>query len=71
MTMYLKRGDKIHLAVPIPNTFSPAEAEVETRRLYNFYVTEYGALGVGIVIFTTNSTLTHPVVVAVFREDTP
>lgn len=65
----LRRGDVIHLALPI----SPALYDdrlrkqiAEDQRLYN---EGYSRFGVTIGTFTHHSSLTVPTVVAIFRTD--
>lgn len=63
MTAYLKRGDRIMIAVPdfIPHRTSIEDCEVWQR--------VYDAFGVEVVHVAVHHALAHPVVVAVLRED--
>lgn len=67
MSVILQRGDRIHLAVPI-SAASQHEAETETRKAIAALEPDYTQQGVTIISWSANTLLTHPVVVAVFRD---
>ena len=74
MTAYLQPGDKIHIAFPV--TSHPGLMPIEANRLMaaelaavkKDFTELYGKQGVEIAMVTGWSTITAPVVVAVFRE---
>lgn len=70
MTTILRRGDKIHLAFGLDSRLSREEAAVESKKNHDFFAKMYGRMGVEVSFSTGSSTLTAPVVVAVFREET-
>jgi len=61
MTANLQPGDKIFLAFPL-------NLDGDAPDLYRFYKNEFAKQGVEVVFWASNSALTHPVVVAVFRN---
>ena len=63
MTAYLKRGDRIMLAVPdfAPGTSIDAD--------YTMWRSIYEPLGVTVEHVAVHHALAHPVVVAVLRDD--
>ena len=63
MTALLRPGDKIILAVP---DFYPLNTVTNDA---TYWGAVYGRLGVEIHHLSVSPTLTHPVVVAVFRDD--
>lgn len=63
----LRRGDTIHLAVPIDNTLTGEALRAEGRRLNAEFLAMYAEYGVHIASLACNGRLTAPVVVAVFR----
>lgn len=62
MTAYLRAGDKITLAVP---DLHPGNTIAEDTKLWKMV---YGALDVEVHHLVVHHGLTHPVVVAVFRD---
>lgn len=58
--MILKRGDRIHICVPESLGMRVSQVQ-EFRDLYASY-------GVSIASMSTSNTITHPVIIAVFRE---
>lgn len=69
MSVILQRGDKIHLAIPFTagnGTYGQqkTEAEVEAEHYIAFYLEQ----GIQVVRWSANNALTHPYVVAVFRD---
>lgn len=70
MTAYLRRGDKIHLMMPISTDMSPREqrerAEADTAIMKRLYAN----MGVELSIITSsgNKYLSTHTVVAVFRD---
>lgn len=63
MTAYLKPGDRITLAAPdfLPN--APIAADIQMWRDI------YGPLGIDVEHVSVHQGLTHPVVVAVIRDE--
>ena len=63
MTAYLKPGDRIMLAAPEVDGLNPVHGHQTYWRL------AYEPLGVTVVHVAVNADLTHPVVIAVIRDD--
>jgi hypothetical protein len=64
----LRRGDRIHLAFPA----LPGDSEASGRQVARDAVVltdMYAKVGVHVEIWSANSALSHPTVVAVFRDD--
>lgn len=67
----LRRGDRIHLAIPLNGRIaqmSPLEQVEAGNEQADFFIREYAAQGVEVVICGGNTSLNVPVVVAVFRD---
>lgn len=62
MTAFLQRGDAIHLAAP---DFHPANTPADDSAYWN---SVYEPLGVKVHHVSVMNGLTHPIVVAVFRD---
>ena len=69
---FLRRGDKIHLAVPYgdgrPGLTVP-DAQEQARQMAETLSRNYAEMGVTVVFWNGSNALTQPVVVAVFREE--
>ena len=63
MTAVLQQGDKIHLAFPVSTGADAIAAESMARQL----IRAYAQMDVMVIQWTSSTTLTHPVVVAIFR----
>jgi hypothetical protein len=71
VTPILQRGDKIHLAFGLSGNLTPPEAFFEAQKAITTIKENYREQGVEIVEWTANTGLTHPVVVAIFRNPHP
>lgn len=69
MTAYLQPGDRIHLAIPVTPGLPGDQAAEEAEHTRAQYEQEFHDRGVTITGVTANPALTHPVVVAVFRDE--
>lgn len=72
MTAYLKPGDKIWLAFGMNSGVTDYEKEKgmeQARKDAETFTQVFADLGVTIVNWSANSALTHPVVVAVIRNE--
>lgn len=69
MTVILKRGDRIHLAVGLDNHGDVEAVKKQLREAIADLSDTYTKQGVTVVQWTGSTTLTHPVVVAVFRDE--
>lgn len=65
----LQRGDRIHLAFPISPMLSGTEREAKMAGDAEAFVREFERQGVTVTSWTAHSSLTHPVIVAVFRSE--
>lgn len=68
MTAYLKRGDRIHLAFPVARDPVLTFGE-RSRAAAQGHVQDYACEDVQVVVWTANSSIPAPVVVAVFRDE--
>lgn len=68
MTAYLQPGDEIHIAFGVSATKYGIDLDKEVAQRMRQLNEAYDHKGVKIISFSYNSLLTHPVVVAVFRE---
>lgn len=68
MTAYLQPGDEIHLAFPVSATKHGMALEAEIQQNMSHFNELYDRKGIKIISFSYNSDLTHPFVVAVFRQ---
>lgn len=68
MTAYLKPGDKVWLAFPM-NQGEKEEAKRQASLDAQFFTNNFATMGVTVVNWSANSALTHPVIVAVFRDE--
>lgn len=70
MTAILKRGDRIILAFPVNATPDKDETEKQVAETAEFLSASFAEQGVTVIQFSAHTTsLTHPVVVAVFRDE--
>lgn len=72
MTAYLKPGDKVWLAFGMNSSSNPhekKEAMEQAARDAQQFIEIFAGMGVTITNWSANSALTHPVVVAVFRDE--
>jgi len=69
MTAYLKRGDRIHLAFPISPTLWGTALDDAVKDALHSLIEGYAAQGVTVVTYSASSSITHPTVVAVFRDE--
>lgn len=63
----LMPGDKIHLAFPLRSGLTAEEAKKEAQEINDQMTTWYRKAGVEILISSANTSIQHPMVVAVFR----
>lgn len=68
MTAYLQPGDEIHLAFGVSATKYGPDLDAEVAERMSQFNEAYNHKGVKIISFNYSSSLTHPVVVSVFRE---
>ncbi len=68
MTAYLQPGDRIHLAFQASDHPNAAKAEAQVKDDARDFTAAYAQQGVTVETWSANSALTHPVVVAVFRD---
>jgi hypothetical protein len=68
VTAILRPGDKIHLAFGVDPHVNREMVQQEALIVARNMTEAYAAQGVTIVRWTANTTLSHPVVVAVFRD---
>jgi hypothetical protein len=66
VTVILKRGDSVHLAVPL-NTGPGGTAS--TQKMVDQVIEMYAQMGVHVAGWTAGSLTRHFVIVAVFREE--
>ena len=69
MTAYLRPGDKVHVAFPIPPGLSVEEGRRVAQERSDGLIEGYARQGVKVVVIDACDVLTHVVVVAVFREE--
>lgn len=67
MTAYLQPGDKIHIAFPISANIGETLPEA-SRRMHGEIAAMYAQMNVQLIGSSGNTTLNHPVIVAVIRE---
>lgn len=67
MTAYLQPGDKIHLAFPLSANIGETLPEA-SRRMHAELVAMYAQMNIELIGSSGNTTLSHPVIVAVIRE---
>lgn len=67
MTAYLQPGDKIHIVFPLSSNIGESLPDA-SRRIHAEYCAMYNQVGVELIGSTGNTTLNHPVIVAVIRE---
>lgn len=70
MTAYLQPGDKIHIAFPLSANIGETLPEA-SRRMHAELVAMYAQMNIELIGSTGNTTLSHPVIVAVIRESKP
>ena len=69
MTAILKRGDRIHIAFPVDGNVTSEEAMKQALHRKEELTATYAKQGVTVVRWNAHNALTHPVVVAVFRDE--
>lgn len=70
MTAYLQPGDKIHIAFPLSANVGETLPEA-SRRMHAELVAMYAQMNIELIGSSGNTTLNHPVIVAVIRESKP
>jgi hypothetical protein len=68
VSVVLRRGDRIHIALPISPTLYGDQLRVKLNEDAATLATQYAAQGVTIAYWTAHTACTHPHIVAVFRD---
>lgn len=68
MSIVLKRGDHVHLAVPLTRN-NPADANEEAARMHRELTDFYRTYGITVALTSATNSVPHVTVVAVLSRD--